>query len=29
MENPPLTEEVTDEIGRALDEMYDMLVALS
>ena len=29
MENPPLTQEETDEINRALDDMYDMLVVLS
>jgi hypothetical protein len=29
MENPPLTQEETDEINIVLDEMYDMLVALS
>jgi len=29
MENPPLTQEETDEINRVLDEMYDMLVVLS
>jgi hypothetical protein len=29
MENPPLTQEETDEINRVLDDMYDMLVVLS
>lgn len=29
MENPPLTQDEMDEINRGLDEMYDMIVALS
>jgi hypothetical protein len=29
MENPPLTQEETNEINRVLDDMYDMLVVLS